>query len=103
MSRFPFPALSKTAAGFDLGPQRTGDCTTVKGLGIRSVREVRGEKMAQQTTRLDRLLLLLDTGTSATTRRTAAEQIGELSEQVRVRAGAGVRCPFGADAWCMAA
>ena len=75
----------------------------VKGLGIRSVREVRGEKMAQQTTRLDRLLLLLDTGTSATTRRTAAEQIGELSEQVRVRAGAGVRCPFGADAWCMAA
>ena len=46
--------------------------------------------MAQQTTRLDRLLLLLDTGTSATTRRTAAEQIGELSEQVRVRAGAGV-------------
>ena len=61
------------------------------------------ERMAQQTTRLDRLLLLLDTGTSATTRRTAAEQIGELSEQVRVRAGAGVRCPFGADAWCMAA
>ena len=61
------------------------------------------ERMAQQTTRLDRLLLLLDTGTSATTRRTAAEQIGELSEQVRVRAGAGVRCPFGADAWCVAA
>jgi TATA-binding protein-associated factor len=38
--------------------------------------------MAQQTTRLDRLLLLLDTGSAAATRRTAAEQIGELSEQL---------------------
>ena len=38
--------------------------------------------MAKQTTRLDRLLLLLDTGSAAATRRTAAEQIGELSAQL---------------------
>ena len=33
-----------------------------------------------QATRLDRLLLLLDTGTASATRKAAAEQIGELSE-----------------------
>jgi TATA-binding protein-associated factor len=37
------------------------------------------EKMSQAT-RLDRLILLLDTGSASATRKAAAEQIGELSE-----------------------
>eukprot|EP00249_Psilotum_nudum_P027051 c34319_g1_i1 orf=1-864(-) len=36
--------------------------------------------MAQQSSRLHRLLILLDTGSTTTTRRTAARQIGEISK-----------------------
>ncbi|CAM6099985.1 unnamed protein product [Calypogeia fissa] len=37
--------------------------------------------MAQQTSRLHRLLTLLDSGSTSTTRRTAARQIGEIAKQ----------------------